>query len=63
MPRYQELLFGCTNPRAGLAERNPMNEVELIWDWISRLAETTRIVLDWPADTVAIASLSSDQSD
>jgi hypothetical protein len=63
MPHYQQLLFGCANPRAGLAERNPMNEVELLWDWISHLAETTGIVLDWPTDTVAIAPLPGDQSD
>jgi hypothetical protein len=63
MPHYQQLLFGCANPRAGLAERNPMNEVELLWDWISRLAEITRIVLDWPTDIVAIAPLPGDQSD
>jgi len=63
MPHYQQLLFGCANPRAGLAERNPMNEVELIWDWISRLAETTGIALDWPTDTVVIAPLPGDQSD
>jgi hypothetical protein len=62
MPDYQQLLFGCANPRAGLAEHNPMNEVELLWGWISRLAETTRIALDWPADTIAIAPLPSDQS-
>ena len=60
MPHYQSLLFGCTNPRAGLADRNPMSEVELLWDWISHLAETTRIQLDWPADTILIASLPSD---
>jgi hypothetical protein len=63
MPHHQQLLFGCANPRAGLAERNPMNEVELIWDWISRLAEAAGIALDWPADTVAIAPLPGDQSD
>ena len=61
MPRYQALLFGCANPRAGLADRNPMSEVELLWGWISHLAETTAIQLDWPADTVVIASLASDQ--
>jgi hypothetical protein len=63
MPHYQQLLFGCTNPRAGLTDRNPMNEIELIWNWIEHLTEATRITLDWPADTVLIQPLSSDQSD
>jgi hypothetical protein len=38
-----------------------MNEVEMLWDWIEHLADTTGIVLDWPADTVLIAPLESDQ--
>ena len=63
MPYFQYLLFGCAKVRAGLAERNPMNEVELLWDWISRLAETTGITLDWPTDTVVVAPLPDDQSD
>jgi hypothetical protein len=46
MPHYQALLFGCANPRAGLADRNPMNDAELIWDWIERLAGAGRIQLD-----------------
>jgi len=63
MPHYQQLLFGCANPRAGLAERNSMSEVEMIWDWIAHLAETSRIVLDWPADTVVIQPLPGDHSE
>jgi hypothetical protein len=63
MPHYQYLLFGCAKVRAGLAERNPMNEVELLWDWIGRLAETTGIALDWPADTVVVAPLSDERRD
>ena len=63
MPHYQQLLFGCANPRAGLAERNTMSEIEMMWDWISHLSEHTRITLDWPADTVVIAPLESDQTD
>jgi hypothetical protein len=63
MPHYQELLFGCANPRAGLAERNTMSEVEMLWDWIAGLAERSRIQLDWPADTTMIAPLESDQAD
>jgi hypothetical protein len=63
MPHYQQLLFGCANPRAGLAERNTMSEVEMIWDWISHLSEQTRITLDWPADAVVVAPLESDQTD
>jgi hypothetical protein len=62
MPHYQQLLFGCANPRAGLAERNPITEVEMLWDWISHLAATTRIPLDWPADMIVIAPLESDQT-
>jgi hypothetical protein len=61
MPTYQQLLFGCANPRAGLTERNRMNEIERIWGWIEHLADTTGIVLDWPADTVLIGPLESDQ--
>jgi hypothetical protein len=60
MPQYQQLLFGCASPRAGLAHRNPMNEIEMIWDWIEWLADMTGIVLDWPADTVLLAPLESD---
>jgi hypothetical protein len=63
MPTYQQLLFGCANPRVGLADRNPMNEVEMIWDWIEHVADTTGIMLDWPADTVLIAPLESEQID
>jgi len=63
MPQYQELLFGCANPRAGLAERNRMSEVEMIWDWIAHLAETSHIVLDWPADTVVVQPLTGEQSE
>jgi len=63
MPQYQQLLFGCANPRAGLAERNSMSEVEMIWDWIEHLAETSHIVLDWPADTVVIQPLLGEQSE
>jgi hypothetical protein len=63
MPQFQELLFGCTNPRAGLAERNSMSEVEMIWDWMAHLAETSHIVLDWPADTVVIQPLLGEQSE
>lgn len=33
----------------------------MLWDWIEHLADTTGIVLDWPADTVLIAPLESDQ--
>jgi hypothetical protein len=61
MPHYQQLLFGCANPRAGLADRNTMSEVEMVWDWMGNLAERMRIVLDWPADTVIIAPLERDQ--
>lgn len=35
----------------------------MIWDWIAHLAETSWIVLDWPADTVVIQPLPSDQSE
>jgi hypothetical protein len=63
MPHYQALLFGCANPRAGLTDRNRMSEIEMIWDWISQLAEHTGIVLDWPADTAIIAPLASEQTD
>jgi hypothetical protein len=63
MPLYQQILFGCANPRSGLANRNTMNEVEMLWHWIRNLAEATTIALDWPADTSVIAPLPSDQSD
>ena len=63
MPHYQYLLFGCANPRAGLSERNPMNEVELLWAWIGRLAETTGIALDWPRKTMIVAPLPDERSD
>ena len=63
MPLYQQLLFGCANPRSGLANRNTMNEVEMLWNWIENLVQAAGIVLDWPADTREIAPLPSDQSD
>jgi hypothetical protein len=63
MELYQQLLFGCANPRSGLVDRNTMNEVEMLWQWIGNLAEAISIVLDWPADTRLIAPLPSDQSD
>jgi hypothetical protein len=63
MSLYQQLLFGCANPRSGLVDRNMMSEVEMLCQWIENLAEATRIVLDWPADTRVIAPLPSDQSD
>src|SRR5262245_56806652 len=63
MQLYQQLLFGCANPRSGLANRNTMNEVEMLWNWIENLAQATGIVLDWPGDTRLVAPLMSDQSD
>jgi hypothetical protein len=63
MSLYQQLLFGCPNPRSGLTNRNTMNEVEMLWNWIENLAQATGIVLDWPADTRVIAPLPSSQSD
>jgi len=60
MPHYQALLFGCANPRAGLADRNSMNDAEVIWDWIGRLAGAGRIQLDWPASVRTLAPLVSD---
>jgi hypothetical protein len=63
MPLYQQLLFGCANPRSSLANRNTMSEVEMLWQWIENLTETTGIVLDWPADTTVVAPLPSDQTD
>jgi hypothetical protein len=63
MPHYQSLLFGCANPRAGLADRNPMNDAELIWDWIERLAGAGRMQLDWPASVRTLAPLVSDSLD
>jgi hypothetical protein len=62
MPTYQQLLFGCANPCAGLNDRNPMNEIEMLWGWIEHLSDTTAISLDWPADTALIAPLESDQT-
>jgi len=63
MPHYQALLFGCANPRAGLADRNPMNDAEVIWDWIERLAGAGHIQLDWPANVRTLAPLVSDLLD
>jgi hypothetical protein len=63
MPLYQQLLFGCANPRFGLANGNSMSEVEMLWNWIGNLAGATSIVLDWPAATSVIAPLASDQTD
>jgi hypothetical protein len=63
MPLFQQLLFGCANPRSRLADRNTMNEVEMLWQWIGNLTETTGILLDWPAGTGVIAPLASDQTD
>jgi hypothetical protein len=63
MQLYQQLVFGCANPRSSLVNRNTMNEVEMLWQWIGNLAEATSIVLDWPAGTRMVAPLPSDQSD
>ena len=63
MPHYQSLLFGCANPRVGLADRNPMNDAEVIGERIERLTGAGHIQLDWPASARTLAPLMSDSLD
>src|SRR2546421_427657 len=62
MLQYQTLLFGCPNPPVGLDDRDDLELIETTWDWIAQMADHHPI-LDWPADTVVIASLPGEQAE
>jgi len=34
MPRYQSLLFGSVTSHTDRADRYPLNDTALVWDWI-----------------------------